>query len=279
MPETLVKEGNQEIATMQEFKFLNQLKDKVAIVTGGTRGIGKAIAELFVSEGAKVFITGRSPESSADAAINEAVKATASENNISEDNLGEAIYKSCDISDAERIKAFVAEVMAEAGRIDVVVNNAGITKDTLLLRMKEDDWNSVINTNLNSLFHISQAVLKPMSKQKSGSIINMTSVVGLHGNPAQTNYAASKGGMIAFTKAFAKEYGRRGIRANCIAPGFIKTDMTAELPEEVQKHYKENIPLGDMGNVSDIAETALFLASAGNYITGQVIQGDGGLFM
>ena len=146
--------------------------------------------------------------------------------------------------------------------------------------MKEEEWTSVINTNLNSLFYICQPAVKAMSKQRSGSIINMSSVVGLHGNPAQTNYAATKAGMIGFSKALAKEYGRRGIRVNCIAPGFIATEMTDQLGEETQNKYKENIPLGDFGSVDSIAKAALFLASEdSDYITGQVIQVDGGLFM
>ena len=191
---------------------------------------------------------------------------------------GKVSYKSCDLGDKDAIAALIKSTLEDHGKIDVLVNNAGITKDNLLMRMKEDEWMDVINTNLNSMFYICQPVIKAMSKQRSGSIINMTSVVGLHGNPAQANYSAAKAGLIGFTKALAKEYGRRGIRANAIAPGFIKTDMTAELPEEVQAKYKENIPLGDMGNAQDIAETALFLAASGNYITGQVLQVDGGLF-
>ncbi|MEB3315708.1 MAG: 3-oxoacyl-[acyl-carrier-protein] reductase [Candidatus Melainabacteria bacterium] len=263
---------------MQDFKFTGSLKNKVAIVTGGTRGIGKAIAELFVSEGAKVVITGRSAESTAAVEINSSIQKVA-QSAAAEINLGEAFYKSCEMSNKEQVKSLIETVVAEHQRLDVLVNNAGITKDNLFIRMKEEEWNDVIDTNLNSLFYICQSAIKVMSKQKSGAVINMTSVVGLHGNPAQCNYSASKGGMIAFTKALAKEYGRRGIRANCIAPGFIKTDMTAELPEDVQAKYKENIPLGDMGMARDIAETALFLAASANYITGQVIQVDGGLFM
>lgn len=274
----ILEKNSLEISTMQDFKFTGSLKNKVAIVTGGTRGIGKAIAELFVSEGAKVVITGRSAESTAAVEINSSIQKVA-QSETAEMNLGEAFYKSCEMSNKEQVKSLIESVVAEHQRLDVLVNNAGITKDNLFIRMKEEEWNDVIDTNLNSLFYICQSAIKVMSKQKSGSVINMTSVVGLHGNPAQCNYSASKGGMIAFTKALAKEYGRRGIRANCIAPGFIKTDMTAELPEDVQAKYKENIPLGDMGMVRDIAETALFLAASANYITGQVIQVDGGLFM
>lgn len=245
------------------------LTNKVAIITGGTRGIGRTIAETFAQAGADVIITGRSPESNAAEDI---------KNSVARDD-AKVTYKSCDISNKETVTNFVKEVLAEKERIDVLVNNAGITKDTLFMRMKEDEWNSVIDTNLNSLFHICQPIIKAMSKQRSGSIINMTSVVGLHGNPAQVNYASSKAGMIGFTKALAKEYGRRGIRVNAIAPGFIQTEMTNELPEDVQGKYKENIPLGDFGQTQDIADAALFLASSAGYITGQVIQVDGGLFM
>lgn len=244
------------------------LKDKVAIVTGGTRGIGKGIAQRFAEAGAQVIITGRGESSPVAAEINEKISGE-----------GKVHYQSCDLGNKEAIANLISETVKNFEKIDVLVNNAGITKDTLLMRMKEEEWQQVIDTNLNSLFYICQPVVKAMSKQRSGSIINMSSVVGLHGNPAQTNYSASKAGMIGFTKALAKEYGRRGIRANCIAPGFIQTEMTDELPEEVQKHYKDNIPLGDFGQVEHIAEAALFLAAEANYITGQVIQVDGGLFM
>lgn len=245
------------------------VKDKVTIITGGTRGIGKAIAEAFARAGADVIITGRSAESNAAEEIK----------NSSENSDAKVSYKSCDISNKETVATLIKDVIEEKGRIDVLINNAGITKDNLFMRMKEDEWTSVIDTNLNSLYHICQPVIKIMSKQRSGSIINMTSVVGMHGNPAQVNYASSKAGMIGFTKALAKEYGRRGIRVNAIAPGFIQTEMTGELPEEVTSKYKENIPLGDFGQTQDIADTALFLAGSAGYITGQVIQVDGGLFM
>jgi 3-oxoacyl-[acyl-carrier protein] reductase len=277
MQDTLEKKYSTALM-IEDFKFNNSLKGKVALVTGATRGIGKAIAELFVSEGARVIITGRALENSMDKEMTERITELAKEKGC-HDFSGEAFYKSCEISDKEQLRELIETITSEYQRLDILVNNAGITKDNLFIRMKEEEWDAVIDTNLNSLFHICQPTVKLMSKQKSGSIINITSVVGLHGNPAQCNYSASKGGMIAFTKALAKEYGRRGIRANCIAPGFIKTDMTAELPEEVQNKYKENIPLGDMGLAKDIAETALFLAASGAYITGQVIQVDGGLFM
>lgn len=253
----------------QEKGNLMQVKDKIVIITGGTRGIGKSIAEAFALAGADLIITGRSASSN----VPEEIK------NANENPDLKISYMSCDLSQKTDIQNLIDSVLAQKGRIDVLINNAGITKDTLFMRMKEEEWNDVIDTNLNSLFYICQPVIKAMSKQRSGSIINMTSVVGLHGNPAQVNYASSKAGMIGFTKALAKEYGRRGIRVNAIAPGFISTEMTAELPEEVQNKYKENIPLGDFGNTKDIADTALFLAGSANYITGQVIQVDGGLFM
>ncbi len=278
MQDTLEKQESKTMSYAADFKFLNSLKNKVAIITGGTRGIGRAMVELFVSEGAKVILTGRAAESSVDKEITENLLKLANEKGLS-DVVGQAFYQSCEMSDKEQLRKLIDDTSAQHGRLDILINNAGITKDNLFIRMKEEEWNAVIDTNLNSLFHLCQSAVKIMSKQKSGSIINISSVVGIHGNPAQCNYSASKGGMIAFTKALAKEYGRRGIRANCVAPGFIKTDMTAELPEEVQNKYKENIPLGDMGNARDIAETALFLAASANYITGQVIQVDGGLFM
>ena len=248
--------------------FMN-VKDKVTIITGGTRGIGKAIAEAFAQAGADVIITGRSAQSNAAEEIKTSI----------ENPEAKITYKSCDISQKDSVANFIKEVIEEKGRIDVLINNAGITQDNLFVRMKEEEWTSFIDTNLNSLYYICQPTIKIMSKQRSGSIINMTSVVGLHGNPAQVNYASSKAGMIGFTKALAKEYGRRGIRVNAIAPGFIATEMTAELPEEATSKYKENIPLGDFGQSKDIADTALFLAGSAGYITGQVIQVDGGLFM
>ncbi len=255
-------------AELKETQSMKKLTNKVALITGGTRGIGKAVARLFAAEGATVIITGRAASSSAATEISEGIEGA------------KVSYKSCDISDKSTIETLVAAVIAENGKLDVLVNNAGITQDNLFIRMKEEEWNSVIDTNLNSLYYICQPVIKAMSKQRSGSIINMSSVVGLHGNPAQTNYCATKAGMIGFSKALAKEYGRRGIRVNCIAPGFISTEMTDQLNEETQNKYKENIPLGDFGSVEGIAKAALFLASEdSDYITGQVIQVDGGLFM
>lgn len=259
-------------ATLEETKqetVMKRLKDKVAIVTGGTRGIGKGIARSFAKEGAKVIITGRGESHAAEAELNNELGA--------ED--GEVKYYQCDVGNAEAVAAFIKQALADFEKIDILINNAGITSDNLYARMKEAEWTSVIDTNLNSLFYICQPVVRAMSKARSGSIINMSSVVGVHGNPGQVNYSTSKAGMIGFTKSLAKEYGRRGITVNAIAPGFIRTEMTDELPEETQKGYVEHIPLGDFGSTEDIAELALFLATGGKYITGQVIQVDGGLFM
>lgn len=262
---------------MLEFCFMKRLENQVAIVTGGTRGIGKSVAKLLAREGATTIITGRSDSSSAADEINTQLKA---ELNGNGDAAGQVQYCQCDVSSKESVDSLIKKVLEEHKQINILVNNAGITKDNLYMRMKEDEWFDVMNTNLNSLFYICQPVVKAMSKQRSGSIINMGSVVGIHGNPGQVNYTTSKAGMIGFTKSVAKEYGRRGIRVNCIAPGFIVTEMTGELPEDVQSKYKENIPLGDFGGVEDIGELAIFLASKeSKYITGQVIQVDGGLFM
>ncbi len=256
------------LAETETINMNKQLKDQVAIITGGTRGIGRGVAELFAKQGAKVIITGRSAQNSAADEINSA---------ISPDNAVK--YIGCDMADRAAITALIESVLKDYGRIDILINNAGITEDTLFIRMSDEQWNSVIDTNLNALFHITQPVVKAMSKQKSGAIVNMSSVVGLHGNPAQVNYATTKAGLIGFTKSLAKEYGRRGIRVNAIAPGFIRTEMTEKLPQETQNKYKENIPLGDFGSINDVAELTLFLAGSANYITGQVIQVDGGLFM
>lgn len=249
-----------------------RLKDKVTVITGGTRGIGKGMAKFFAQEGAKVIITGRSATNDTDKQINE-------ELNPSLEDKDPVKYFACDVSNFESVDKFIADVLSEYGKIDVLINNAGITKDNLYMRMKSEEWDQVMDINLNSLFHICKPVVKAMAKARVGSIINMSSVVGVHGNPGQINYSTSKAGMIGFTKSLAKEYGRRGITVNCIAPGFIATEMTDELPEETQNKYKENIPLGDFGRAEDIAELALFLATGGKYVTGQVIQVDGGLFM
>lgn len=240
------------------------LQDKVALVTGGSRGIGEAIVRRFVEQGAKVAFTYRSSEEKAKAL---------------EDELGGAAkgFKSDagSFADAEKL---VAEVIAAFGAIDVVVNNAGITKDTLMLRMTEDQWDQVMEINLKSVFNLTKNVLRPMLKQRSGSIINMSSIVGITGNPGQANYAASKAGIIGFSKSVAKEVGSRNIRCNAVAPGFIETDMTDELDEKTREAYLQNIPLRRLGKAEEVADLCVFLGSdLSTYITGQAISICGGL--
>lgn len=234
-----------------------------ALVTGGTRGIGRAIAETLHAAGASVGLSGRSAERAAEVA-------TA----IGERSCGVA----CDLLNPDSIAPAVAEVEASLGPIDILVNNAGLTRDTLLLRMSRTEWDEVIAANLSGAFHTTQAVLRGMMKRRKGRIINITSVVGITGNAGQANYAASKAGLIGFTKSLAKEYGSRGIRANCIAPGFIETDMTDALPEATRTALLESIPLGRLGRPEDVAGAVLYLASdLGAYITGQVLVVDGGM--
>jgi 3-oxoacyl-[acyl-carrier protein] reductase len=184
-----------------------------------------------------------------------------------------------DVNNAVQIKAVLAEIVAKFGDVSILVNNAGITKDTLLMRMSEDDWNAVISTNLTSVFRMSQAVLRPMMKARTGRIINISSVVGHMGNAGQTNYAAAKAGMAGFAKSLAAEVGSRNITVNCVAPGFIETDMTADLPEAIKAKLLENVPLGRLGNVNEIAATVAFLASpSAAYITGETIHVNGGMY-
>ena len=245
------------------------LEGKTALVTGAARGIGKAIALKFASEGANIAFT--------DIRIDENAEQTVKEI--------EALGVKCkgyasDASNFEETAKVVAEVKNDFGSIDVLVNNAGITKDGLMLRMTEEQWDKVINVNLKSAFNFIHATLPVMVRQKSGSIINMASVVGVHGNAGQSNYSASKAGMIALAKSIAQEVGSRGIRANAIAPGFIETAMTAALPDDVRKDWVQKIPLRRGGKPEDIADVATFLASdLASYVTGQVIQVDGGMNM
>lgn len=249
---------------------MNLLKDKVAIVTGGARGIGEAIALKFAAQGAAVAFTFVS-DSSTD-------KAKALESTLISLGVKAKAYQT-NAGNFAQCETFVTEVLKEFGTIDICVNNAGISKDNLLLRMNEEQWNSVINTNLNSVFYMTKQVIRPMMKAKSGSIINMSSIIGEIGNAGQSSYAASKAGIIGFTKSVAKELGSRNIRCNAIAPGFVETDMTSYLKDgEGAEKYKSGIPLGRFANADDIANTALFLASdLGNYITGQTISVCGGL--
>lgn len=243
------------------------LDQKVALVTGGSRGIGAAIVEKFAQQGAHVAFTCRSISEQAQSVIDKAqeygvtVKAYAS-----------------DASSFEATDQLIQTVLKDFGKIDILVNNAGITRDNLLLRLTEKDWDDVIETNLKSVFNFCKSIIKPMMRSKGGSIINVTSAVGVFGNPGQTNYAASKAGMIGFSKSLAQEMGSRNIRCNCIAPGFIETDMTAELSEEHKKNMTDLTALKRFGKVDEIANIAVFLASEwSSYITGEVLLASGGL--
>jgi 3-oxoacyl-[acyl-carrier protein] reductase len=257
---------------LQKFKKINRMKlldKKVAVITGAARGIGKAIALKFASEGADIAFT--------DLFDNEASQATAKE--LSEFGIKVKFYASNAANFAET-HSVVEEIVADFGRIDILVNNAGITKDTALKRMTEEQWDAVIAVNLKSVFNFTKAVQAIMWKQASGSVINMSSVVGVSGNANQCNYSASKAGIIGFTKSAAKEMGLRGIRHNAIAPGFIITEMTDTLPDDVKKSWAEQIPLRRGGTPEDVANVAVFLASdLSSYVTGQVIHCCGGMNM
>ena len=242
------------------------LQGKVAIITGATRGIGKGIAEVFAKEGAKIAFT---YAGSVD-------KAKALESELS--NITEIKGYQSDASDYDAAQKLVEDVLAEFGTIDILVNNAGITKDGLMMRMTEQQWDAVINVNLKSAFNFIHALTPFMMKQKSGSIINMSSVVGVSGNAGQTNYSASKAGMIGLAKSIAKELGSRGIRANAIAPGFIETEMTHALTEEQRAKWAEAIPLRRGGSPDEVAKVCVFLASdLSSYVSGQVINVCGGM--
>ena len=245
------------------------LEGKVALVTGAARGIGKAIALKFAAEGADIAFT--------DLVIDENGKQTEAE--IAAMGVKAKGYAS-NAADFAQTEQVVAQIKEEFGHIDILVNNAGITKDSLMMRMTEQQWDAVIAVNLKSAFNFIHALVPIMMRQRGGSIINMASVVGVHGNAGQANYAASKAGLIALAKSVAQEMGSRGIRANAIAPGFIDTAMTQALPEEVRKEWAMKIPLRRGGTVDDIANVATFLASdLSSYVTGQVIQVDGGMNM
>lgn len=245
------------------------LQGKVAIVTGGSRGIGRAIATELAKQGADIAFTGRS--------LNQNTESL-------EQELGELGVKvkayATDAADHQAAKAFVEEVIQEFGGVDILVNNAGITQDALLMRMSEQQWDDVICVNLKSAFNLTQAVTMPMMRARKGSIINISSVVGVSGNAGQTNYSASKAGLIGFTKSVAKELGLRGIRANAVAPGFIQTDMTDVLDEKVVEEWSKNIALRRPGQAAEVAQVVAFLASdASSYVTGQVINVCGGMLM
>jgi 3-oxoacyl-[acyl-carrier protein] reductase len=244
------------------------LKDQVAVVTGGARGIGKAVASRLAKEGASVVIV----DIDSDAA-RETAAGLKSE-------LTKSVAYGCDVSQFDEVSEVVDKVIAEFGRLDILVNNAGITRDNLLMRMKPEDWDLVIRINLKGAFNFIHCACRQMFKQRSGKIVNMASVVGLMGNAGQANYAASKAGLIGLTKSAAKEFASRGIRVNAVAPGFIETEMTARLAEEVKKSWLDMIPLGRAGSIEDVASAVLFLVGPDSqYVTGQVLQVDGGMIM
>mgnify|MGYP001596892012 CR=1 FL=1 len=248
------------------------LKGKVALVTGGTAGIGKAIACLYAEQGATVIILGTNQER-AEVALKEIEerKTDPSQKNA---------YYLIDIANTAEVEKLLDLLLKEKGKIDILVNNAGITKDTLLMKMSEEDWDRVMDVNLKSAFNTCKALCRPMMKARSGVIINISSVIGLIGNAGQANYAASKAGMIGFTKSLAKELASRGIRANCIAPGYIDNHMTEGLPAPIKEAIISKIPMSRIGSPQDIAHAALFLASdLASYITGQVLTVDGGMVL
>ncbi len=243
------------------------LENKIALVTGGSRGIGQAIVEAFCEQGATVLFTYRSS----------AEKAKAFEEAMKSKNFTVKGYQS-DASSYEQSEQLIKDILNEFKQLDILVNNAGITKDNLIMRMTEEQWDQVIETNLKSVYNLSKQVVRPMMKQRAGSIINLTSIVGMKGQAGQTNYSASKAGIIGFTKSMADELGSRNVRCNAIAPGFIQTEMTDELPEETKKDYLSQIPMNRFGQPSEIASAAVFLASEmSSYVTGQVLSVCGGL--
>lgn len=245
-----------------------QLANQVAVVTGAGRGIGRAIALKFAAEGADVVCISRTAENSEKVA--QEIRA------IGRRAWGLAV----DVANGEGVTAAAEKILAEAGKVDILVNNAGVTRDGLLMRMSEADWDTVLATNLKGAFLMTKALTRPFIKQRSGRIINVASVIGLIGNAGQANYAASKAGVIGFTKSVARELASRGITANVIAPGFVETDMTSGLNEQLRAEILKTIPLGQFGQPDDIAGAALFLAGpAGRFITGQVLTVDGGMVM
>ena len=247
---------------------MSTLANQVAVVTGAGRGIGRAIALKFAAAGADVVCVSRTAENSEKAAAE--VRA-----------LGRKAWAvALDVSDSKAVIAAAEKILADAGRVDILVNNAGITRDGLLMRMSDEDWDSVMNTNLKGAFTFTKAFTRSFLKQRSGRIINVSSVIGLIGNAGQCNYAASKAALIGFTKSVAKELGSRGITVNAIAPGFIETDMTSVLEEKTRAALIQAIPLASLGKADDVAEAALYLAGpGGRYVTGQVLVVDGGMVM
>ena len=247
---------------------MNFLNDKVAVVTGAGRGIGRAVAIAYAKMGANVVCVSRTQENSAKVATE--IEA-----------LGQKSWAfAVDVSETSAVESSAKNILEATGKVDILVNNAGVTRDNLLMRMSEEEWDTVLNTNLKGAFNFTKAFTRPFMKQRSGRIINIASVIGLIGNAGQSNYAASKAALIGFTKSVAKELAPRGVTANAIAPGFIETDMTAVLDEKVRGSIIDRIPMNRFGSPEDIANTAIFLAlESTNYMTGQVLTIDGGMVM
>ncbi len=247
---------------MSDFSFKNQ----VVLITGGTRGIGKEVARAFAQAGAQVILTGRNPDQAQQAAAD--IR--------SQGLLAEGM--ACDVTNQQNVEEIINKILDKHKALDILVNNAGVTKDNLLLRMSEADWDAVIDTNLKGIFICTKIVAKVMLKARKGRIISIASIIGITGNAGQANYAASKAGIIGFTKSVAKELASRGITANAVAPGYIQTDMTSQLKEQVQAEILKSIPLGRFGSPQDVAGACLFLASeSASYITGQTLVVDGGM--
>lgn len=246
-----------------------KLAGKTALVTGASRGIGRAIAKELARQGARVIVNYNGSKEQAEQTAEE-IRAEG----------GQAESYCCNVTEKEAVKEMIQQIVSQYGRLDILVNNAGITRDNLLLKMKEEEWEEVLNTNLKGVFHTSKHGAKQMLKQRSGSIVNISSVSGILGNPGQTNYAASKAGVIGFTKSLARELASREIRVNAVAPGFIETEMTAKLSEAAVEAGKAQIPFGRFGKAQEVAQAVCFLASEeASYITGQVLKVDGGMGM